>query len=420
MIPLLRRGKPRSSPLGFLLTTVFIDVAGYGLVIPLLPFYARQYSADAALVGLLASLYAAMQLLGGPLLGGISDRAGRRPVMISCLLVVSLAYALLGFSGSLAMLIAAVALAGGASGTLATAQAYVADCTSPEERARGLGLIGAACGLGLISGPALGGLLSLHALATPAFAACGLALANAAFGLLTLPESLPPERRSPTPVMLLNPASRLASVISTKHIRALLLAVFLLNLAFAGLLTNFPLFASSRFGWSVSDGAFFFAFAGGCAVLTQGVLIGRLQPRFGEVRLLLAGLALASSGLALVALADRGWTLYPVAGVLAVGVGLAIPSATSLLSRRAPAGEQGSLMGGLQAVLSLALIFGPPLAGVSFDHLGAGAPYLIGSSLAALALLVATVALSPGKPALPETENEPEQAATVQRSVSRT
>lgn len=385
MISLLRRG----SPLSFLLVTVYVDVAGYGLVIPLLPFYAQRYSADATLVGLLASLYAAMQLVGGPVLGGLSDRVGRRPVLISCLLGASLAYALLGFSDSLSTLITAVALAGGAGGTLATAQACVADSTSPNYRARGLGLIGAACGLGLISGPILGGLLSLHTLSTPAFAACALALANATFGLLALPESLPPERRKAPRITHLNPVSRLASVLSTSGMRALLLAIFLLNLSFAGLLTNFPLFTSARFGWEPAESALFFAFAGGCAVLTQGVLIGRLQPRFGERRLLLAGLTLMAVTLGFVSLTAQGWVLYPDAGLLAVGTGLAIPAATSLLSQRVPMSEQGSLMGGLQAILSLALICGPPVAGVSFDHFGIGAPYLIGSALTALALFAA-------------------------------
>jgi DHA1 family tetracycline resistance protein-like MFS transporter len=379
----------RGSPLVFLFVTVFVDMVGYGLVVPLLPFYTRQHAAGAALVGVLGSLYAAMQFVGGPFLGGLSDRVGRRPVLILCLLGASFAYLLLGLAETLVLLFAAVVLAGAASGTLATAQAYIADSTPPERRAQGLGLIGAAFGLGLMAGPALGGLLSLYSLHTPAFAASALALANATFGLLILPESLLPKRRMPTPILRLNPVSQLHRVLGLGSIRGLLLTVFLLNLSFAGLLVNFPLFSNARFGWGATANAFFFAFVGVCAVLTQGVLIGRLQPRLGDERLLLLGISLVALDLGLVALVPIGFLLYPVVGVLALGVGLAIPALTALISCRVSGREQGRLMGGLQAILSLTLIVGPVIAGLAFDHLGVPAPYWIGALLAALALLVA-------------------------------
>ncbi len=182
----------RSSPLLFIFVTVFVDMVGYGLVIPLLPFYAGEYAPGAALIGALGALYAAMQFVGGPFLGGLSDRVGRRPVLLVCLFGASLAYLLLGLSRTLPMLVAAVVLAGGAGGTQATAQAYIADSTRPERRARGMGLIGAAFGLGLMAGPALGGLLSLYSLYAPPLAASALALCNLAFGFFVLPESLPP------------------------------------------------------------------------------------------------------------------------------------------------------------------------------------------------------------------------------------
>src|ERR687894_1712389 len=238
-------------------------------------------------------------------------------------------------------------------------------------------------------GPALGGLLSLYSLHTPAFAASALALCNAAFGVLILPESLPPKHRTPTPLRRLNPVTQLRSVLGMNAIRGLLLVVFLLNLSFAGLLTNFPLFSNARFGWDATANAFFFAFVGVCAVLTQGVLIGRLQPRLGEERLLLFGLSLMALDLGLVALVPFGPLLYPVVGVLALGAGLAIPALMALISRRVSGREQGRLMGGMQAILSLTLIVGPVIAGLAFDHLGVPAPYWIGALLAALALLVA-------------------------------
>ena len=383
------------SPLLFLFVTVFVDMIGYGIVIPLLPFYVWQYTSGAVLIGLLGSLYAAMQFVGGPFLGGLSDRVGRRPVLLLCLSGASLAYLLLGLADTLLLLIAAVGLAGGAGGTQATAQAYIADSTAPDDRAWGLGLIGAAFGLGLIAGPILGGLLSLLSLGAPAFAASALALGNVAFGFFVLPESLPVERRAPTPILGLNPISQLGGVLKMGGIQMLLLAVFLLNLSFAGLLTNFPLFSNVRFGWDATGNAFFFAFVGVCAVLTQGVLLGRLQPLFGEGRLLLGGLSLMALNLSLMAVVSSGWMLYPVVGILAIGTGLAIPSLTSLISKRVSGHEQGKVMGGQQAILSLTLILGPVIAGLAFDHLGVPAPYWIGGFLAVLALLAAAATLLP-------------------------
>ena len=406
----------RRSPLAFLFAAVFVDMLGYGLVVPLLPFYAGGPARGAALVGLLGSLYAAMQFFGGPFLGGLSDRVGRRPVLVTCLFGASLAYLLLGLAGSLAAVTVAVALAGAAGGTQSTAQAYIADSTPPEDRARGLGLIGAAFGLGLMAGPLLGGFLSLHSLAAPALVASALALLNALFGLFVLPESLPEEDRVPTPLGRLNPVSGLAGVLRIAGAGPLLLAVFLLNLSFAGLLTNFPLFSGARFGWGASENAFFFAFVGLCAVLTQGLLVGRLQRRLGEARLAVGGLALTALCLALVGSSPSGRLLYPIVGVLAVGAGLAIPALTALLSRRAPAEGQGRLMGGVQAILSLTLISGPVMAGAAFDALGAPAPYWIGGALAALAVPAVAVALSKEHPAgHPEPELRPRETAGAQK-----
>jgi DHA1 family tetracycline resistance protein-like MFS transporter len=387
----------RRSPLVFLFVTVFVDMIGYGIVVPLLPFYAGPYASGAALVGLLGSLYAAMQFASGPFLGGLSDRHGRRPILLLCLLGTSLAYLLLGLAQTLTSLLVAVVLAGAVSGTLATAQAYIADSTTKEDRARGLGMIGAAFGLGLIAGPAVGGLLSLHSLSAPALFASVLALTNCAFGYLTVPESHAPRLRKKVPLLRLDPISQLARILKMRNVRVLLVAVLLLNLALAGLVNNFPLFSQARFGWGTTSNAFFFAFVGVCAVVTQGFLIGRLQPRFGESSLLLGGLALVSLNLLLVSLVPSGVLLYPIVGILALGMGLAIPSLTALISNRTPAEEQGRLMGGLQAILSLAMILGPATAGLAFDHLGIPAPYLIGGALSVLALVVSAADLLPGR-----------------------
>jgi MFS family permease len=169
-----------------------------------------------------------------------------------------------------------------------------------------------------------------------------------------------------------------------------------LNPKFAGLVSNFPLFSNARFGWGTTANALFFAFVGACAVATQGALIGRLQPRLGEARLVIGGLALVAMGLVLVAVVPSGVLLYPVVGLLALGAGLAIPSVTGVISMRTSERAQGTLMGGIQAVVSLALILGPILAGLAFDLVGVPAPYLLGGLLAALALLVAARSLFRG------------------------
>ena len=280
------------SPLVFLFITVFVDMIGYGIVVPLLPSTQsctlRRISCRPACFSLRRD---AVRRRSFPRRALGPPREAPGPPALPAR--ASLAYLLLGLAQTLVSLVVAVVLAGAASGTLATAQAYIADSTT-KRTGRGLGLIGAAFGLGLMAGPALGGLLSLHSLGAPALFASALALTNCAFGYLTLPESHAPHLRKKVSLLTLDPISQLARILRMRHIRALLAAVLLLNLALAGLVSNFPLFSQVRFGWGTTSNAFFFAFVGVCAVVTQGFLIGRLQPRFGESRLLLGGLALAS------------------------------------------------------------------------------------------------------------------------------
>ena len=389
----------RHSPLLFIFITVFVDLLGYGMVIPLLPFYVTRQSGGAAVAGALGSLYALMQLLSGPVLGALSDAYGRRPVLLVCLLGTACAYLLLGLANSLTVIFVAVMVDGITGGSLTTAQAYIADVTAPEARTRGLGLVGAAFGLGLMTGPALGGLLSLYGLWAPAFVACAIALSNVLFGLFVLSESLPPERRTAAPTWpRLNSVAQLIGLFRLAPIRVLMVTLFTLNLAFAGLQTNFPLYSHARFGWDAVRNGIFFAYVGVCAVLIQGVLLGRLQPRFGEARLVVSGLALMAIGLAGLAVAPWDWTLYPIVGLVALGTGLSIPSLTSLISRRVAASEQGRVMGGTQALLSLTMILGPTMAGLSFERVGTSAPYWLGGLLAAAALLIAHLALRQAHP----------------------
>jgi MFS transporter, DHA1 family, tetracycline resistance protein len=379
----------RAVPTLFLI--VVIDLVGFGLVIPLLPFYAVRFGASPQLVTALLAVYSLMALLSAPLWGRLSDRIGRRPVLMSSLAAGVLAYLWMGAADALWMVFAARSLAGVCAGNIAAAQAYIADVTTPENRAKGMGLIGAAFGLGFIIGPALGGLLAGDDPATadlsmPAWVAAGLsgmALLGVAF---VLPESRPLEARQNTPAR-----SRLATILGALRrpiLSRLILIFFLVILAFSGMESTFALWAMRQFGWGPSQVAYVFAYVGLLSAVLQGGLIGRLSRRFGEERLLLVGLALI--GIGLLALPATRWLplLALVLAALAVGMGLAQPSLNSLISRRAGRDEQGEVLGVSQSVGSLARVLGPLAAGFLFAEFGRDSPYLWGAALVAAAWLL--------------------------------
>jgi MFS transporter, DHA1 family, tetracycline resistance protein len=370
---------------------VVVDLVGFGLVIPLLPFYAVRFGASPQAVTALLAVYSLMALLSAPLWGRLSDSIGRRPVLMGSLAAGALAYIWMGAADALWMLFAARGLAGICAGNIAAAQAYVADVTTLENRAKGMGLIGAAFGLGFIIGPALGGLLAgddpaSADLATPALVAAGLsgtALLGVAF---LLPESRPASARQGVPAR-----SRRAAIFAALRrpvLSRLLLIFFLVILAFSGMESTFALWAMRQFGWGPSQVAYVFAFVGVLSAILQGGLIGRLSRRFGEERLLLVGLALI--GLGLLALPAARWLslLAFVLAALAVGMGLVQPSLNSLISRRAGREEQGEVLGVSQSVGSLARVLGPLTAGFLFAELGRDTPYLWGAALVAAAWLL--------------------------------
>ena len=363
---------------------------GYGIMLPLLPFYVQAQAGGAAIAGALSSLYASAQLFAGPVLGALSDRFGRRPVLLICLFGTSIGYLTLGLANSLPLIFLAVFVDGLTGGNLTTAYAYIADVTGADNRARGMGLVGAAFGLGLMAGPALGGLLSHYGLSVPAFTASAIALSNVLFGYFVLPESLPSEKRiRKSAAEMFNWVRQFLGLFRQLNIRDLLLATFLLNLAFAGLQSNFPLYSNYRFQWNPQQNSYFYLYVGICAVFIQGFLFGKLQPYFGEKRLAIFGLVAMSIGLAGMASAREAWMLYPTVTLVALGTGTCIPSLTALTSFRVSESEQGRLMGGTQTLLSLTSIIGPAVAGISFEVIAFSAPYWLGSFFSVLALIVA-------------------------------
>lgn len=388
---------------------VFVDLVGFGLVIPLLPFYAVRFAASPQQVTFLLAIYSLMQLFTAPLWGRLSDRVGRRPVLVVSMAASALAYLSIGSATALWVLFAARALAGVCAGNIAAAQAYIADITKPEERARGMGLIGAAFGLGFIIGPALGGLLAGNDPAaadveTPAWVAAGLSFLALCGVILLLPESLPADRRGRAP-----PHSRVTAILSILGrpvLFRLILIFFLVILAFAGMESTFALWAMAQFGWGPGQVGYVFAYVGLLSAILQGGLIGPLTRRFGEERLLLCGLTLIGIGLLVLPLTHTVLVLGFALSALATGMGLTQPSLNSLISRRAAREEQGEVLGVSQSVGSLSRVLGPAAAGFVFAETGRNSAFFWGAALIAVALM-ATLKLVRGLGAARLAEAEP-------------
>jgi multidrug resistance protein len=373
-----------------ILMTMFLDVLGIGIVLPVTPFYATEFGANALQIGLLFTTYSAAQFLTIPFLGAISDRFGRRTVLLSSMATEVVAYLVFGLAGNLATLFVARFVAGAGAGNISTAQAYVADVTSPTERTRTFGLVGAAFGVGFLFGPALGGLLS-HAfdLRAPAFAACGLVLLNLVLAYFYLPESLAPERRSHKPVIpQLNPFGVLATLLRRPSIRSPLIATFLLNFAFAGLQTNFAVFARDRFGFGPLNVAQVFVVVSLVAILTQGLVVRTLSGRFADGPILQVGIALTAVAFVVTGFAWDPLLIWIAFPILAAGSALWRAPLTSLITKLVDASEQGLVGGGSQAVQALGSIGGPIWAGFAYEDLASSAPYWSGALLTAIAGIV--------------------------------
>jgi MFS transporter, DHA1 family, tetracycline resistance protein len=395
---------PRNGSLPLVMLVMFLDVLCYGMTLPLLPLYAQTLGGGVALAGAVASGYAAMQLLSGPLLGALSDRHGRKPVLSACLVGTVLSYAIVAsalLSGQplWPALIVAVLIDGVTGGNLTTAYAYVSDSATPERRAIAIGAASAAFGLGVMAGPALGAALLApdpSQLWVPGVAACAIAVVNALIGAVLLPESLPADRRAAR--IDWTPASGFTTLRDllrgASSLRGLFAAVFFANLAFSGLQANFPLFSAVRFGWSAQQTSLFFAFVGLCAVVTQGGLIRVAQRVCGDRALVLGGLAVLAAGLAAIAAVGRGELLYPAAAVAAIGSGLCLPVLSALLSNALPTDRQGALMGATQTVIALANIAAPLIASAAFAGIAINAPYWIAAGLVGLGFFAAARGLS--------------------------
>jgi multidrug resistance protein len=368
------------SPLGIVFTTVLIDLIGFGIVLPILPLWAQDFDASPTEIGLITASYAVMQVAFAPVWGRISDRHGRRPVILLSLAGSAVAALTIGLAGTLIVIWIARVVQGIAGASYAAAQAYVADVTTPRDRARGMGLIGAAFGLGFILGPAIGALFSAVDKRLPFFVAAGLAAANLLVAYRRLPESRRPDSAAA-------PAPRAGVVrraLASRELGPLVWLSFVATFAFVGMESTFALFGESRFDYGPVEMGLLFAYIGLMAAFAQGFLVGRLVRLAGETRVMMGGLVGTAAGLLLVAAAETLWLLLIGTAVLAVASGLVFSTVTALISLAAADREQGAVLGLTASVGGAARIAGPVVATVLFQHVGIAVPLILGGALFAI------------------------------------
>src|SRR5689334_3443596 len=355
------------SPLIVIFTTVFIDLVGFGIVIPVLPFYAEgtAFNATPRTVGLLFASYSIMQLIFSPVLGSLSDKYGRRPVLLLSIIGTGIGFLILGFATTLRMLFAGRILDGITGGNISTAQAYIADITTSENRAKGMGMIGAAFGLGFIFGPAIGGILSQWGIHVPFFFAAALCFANALLLYFRLPETITADHPAKHQAATGRGVKQLINSLKQPRLAFVLSIYFLFVVAFSIMTSSFAFYTMFRFGYDAKHTGYLFAYVGLIAVIIQGGLIGRLVKRFGELPLVIAGalcFAVSLFAVPFVGPAAGGLAALLIGGgVFSMGNSLATPALTSLASKSVGAAEQGTVLGVTQSVASLARAVGPSL-----------------------------------------------------------
>ena len=366
-------GKFFTRPIAIIFTTVFIDLVGFGIVIPALPFYVEnpQFAATPLDIGLLFASYSAMQFIFAPILGSLSDKYGRRPILFFSILGSAIGYLFIGFAWALWMVFLGRIIAGVTGGNISTAQAYIADVTTRKNRAKGMGLFGAAFGLGFIFGPAIGGILSRYGIHVPFLFAAGLSFANAIALYFILPESL--KRNAEQPVRFR--ANRFAEMLESlqdSRFSIITLIYFLLVTAFSIMTASFALYTLFRFGYDAEATGYLFAYIGVLAVVLQGYLFGKLAHRFGEAWLIVVGSFILGGGLFVLPYVGPAYgglsLLLVVLAFFAFGNSLSSPALTSLASKVASENEQGKALGLMQSGASLARAIGPVIAGVLLNN----------------------------------------------------
>ncbi len=370
-------------PLLIIFLTIFVNLIGFGIIIPLLPFYAETFGASPIVIGLLFAVFSLCQLVAAPALGDLSDRYGRRPILIFSLLGTVASFVMLALAHSITMLFLARIVDGLSGGNISTARAYVADITEPKDRARAYGLIGAAFGLGFIMGPALSGVLVQVSYTAPIWAAAALTFVAAAMAWLWLPETV---HRANAGVG--NPLSYLPALLQRPAIRRVLTVDFIYWFAFSLFQTTFALFAARRFAFDASRTGYFMAGFGVLGAVIQGALIRPIVRKTGDKTMFIAGALCSMAGLAAAA-AAHSVTLFAVSLVpLAFGMGFGHPTVSSLVSRAGRGDEQGRVQGAASAVESFGRTIGPVWGNASLQRYGEATPFYSGAAFLVLAVLL--------------------------------
>lgn len=402
-----------SLPAGFgtIWTAVALDLVGFGIVLPILPLYAERFDASPFLVGLLVASFSLAQFVCAPFLGRLSDRVGRKPVLLLSLVGTAVGSLLTGLAGSLAILFVGRVVDGASGASVSVAQAAVADIAPPAQRARLLGLLGAAFGLGFVAGPALGGLAALGGPHVPFLLAAAIAGVNAVVAWRRLPETHP-RRVLATSEPAYGPGRHQNEVRAPEgqaargELRVLVLVAFTSLVAFSGFEATFALFGERRLGLGLaSAGAVFTAIGLLLAAVNAGV-VGRLVDRIGEVATLRVGLVLNATGLLLLPAVRSWWTLVPAVALLTTGQGLVTPAMSSVVAGRAGHERRGRALGAQQSAGSLARVVGPATAGALFGHVGTGSPYVAGAVLVVVAAVL-TRGLRPSASLAPPATSPP-------------
>jgi MFS transporter, DHA1 family, tetracycline resistance protein len=384
----------RKSSVLFIFIVVLIDVIGFGIIIPVVPRLVMQLTGEglsraAIYGGWLWFAYAVTQFFCAPILGNLSDKLGRRPVILLSLAMLGVDYLIMGFAPTIRWLFVGRTLAGMAGASFIPAYAYLADITPPEKRAQNFGIVGAAFGLGFIIGPAIGGLLGSFGARTPFFVAAGLALANVMWGLFVLPESLAKESRRPFNIRRANPLGALLQIRRYHLVGALAAAIFCWQLAQQVFSSTWSYYTMFRFGWTPALVGGSLAFVGLVTAISQGFLTRILIPRFRERRSAFFGMLCGVTAYTGFAFATRGWMMY--AWMVAwLGAGMVYPSLNAIMSQQVPPDAQGELQGAVASLYSLAAVIGPPLFTHLFGYFSTEAApvHLPGAAFLCAALLV--------------------------------
>jgi len=400
----------KEAALGFIFVTLLVDVMGFGIIIPVLPQLIQHLihgtvSEAAPYAGGLAFVYAFMQFFFSPLIGNLSDKYGRRPVLLSSLLGFGIDYLFLAFAPTIGWLFVGRIIAGITGASFTTANAYIADISTPEKRAANFGLVGVAFGVGFIIGPVIGGILGSYDTRYPFLASAIFALLNAAYGYFILPESLSKENRRPLDIKRCSPWGSLLQLSKYKSVIGLAVSLFLIYFAVQSVQSVWTFYTFQKFHWTKAMVGYSLGVVGVLVAVVQGGLIRIIIPKIGQERSIWIGLLLYTAGLVLFAFASKSWMMFAFLIPYCLG-GIAGPALQGYMSNSVPANEQGELQGGLTSLVSLSTIFGPLVMTWSFYYFtksGApfqfpGAPFVIGAVLMLLSAILAILSFKKNKP----------------------